>query len=81
MMMSAAEAVKAAKSVLPGAPEHAFACELCRLRGYDPNEQITTVAGLPQVANWQWIIAEQILEAGLRQMLGRNAKAQAHMVQ
>lgn len=79
-MMTAAAAVSAAKTILPGAPEHAFACELCRLRGYDPDAQIVTVVGLPPVSNWQWIIAEQILEAGLRHMLGRNAQAQDHTV-
>lgn len=78
-MMTAVDAVRAAKSVLPGAPEHAFACELCRLRGYDPDAMIVSVSGLPPVSNWQWIIAEQIIEAGLRHMLGRNAKAQAHL--
>jgi hypothetical protein len=75
-MMNAADAINAARTVLPGAPEHAVACELCRLRGYDPNAMITTVAGLPPVANWQWLIAEQILETQLRHMLGRGAKAQ-----
>lgn len=78
-MMTAIDAVNAAKSVLPGAPEHAAACELSLLRGYDPDALITTVPGIPAVANWQWLIAEQILEAGLRHMLGRNARAQAHL--
>jgi hypothetical protein len=71
--------VNAAKSILPGAPEHAFACELARLRGYDPNAMIVSVEGLPQVANWQWLIAEQILEAGLRHTLGQGAGAQKLM--
>jgi hypothetical protein len=79
-MMTAVDAVKAAKTVLPGAPEHGVACELCRLRGYDPNAMIVSVEGLPPVSNWQWLIAEQILEAQLRHMLGRNAKAQGVMV-
>lgn len=78
-MMTVVDAVNAAKSVLPGAPEHALACELSRLRGYDPEAMITTVAGVPMLTNWQWLIAEQILEAGLRHMLGRNAKAQVHI--
>jgi hypothetical protein len=77
-MMTVTDALQAAKTVLPGAPEHASACELSRLRGYDPDAMITTVPGLP-VANWQWLIAEQILQAQLRHMLGRGAKAQALM--
>jgi hypothetical protein len=31
------------------------------------------------VANWQWLIAEQILEAGLRHTLGQGAGAQKLM--
>ena len=75
-MITVADAVKAAKTVLPGAPEHAAACELSRLRGYDPDAMITTVTGIPEVANWQWLIAEQIIETGLRHMIGQGAKAQ-----
>jgi hypothetical protein len=75
MLMRASDAVMAAKTVLPGSPEHAVACELSRLRGYDPNAMITTVVGLPPVSNWQWLIAEKILEEHLRHMLGRGAKA------
>lgn len=78
-MMTAADAVKAAKTVLPGSPEHGTACELCRLRGYDPSAMITTVAGLPPVSNWQWLVAEKILEEHLRHALGRGAKAQRLM--
>lgn len=78
-MMSAIDAVKAAKTVLPGSPEHATACELSRLRGYDPSAMIVTVPGLPPVSNWQWLIAEKILEEHLRHMLGRGAKAQTLM--
>lgn len=79
-MMTHIDAVKAAKTVLPGAPEHAAACELSRLRGYDPNAMIMSVEGLPPVSNWQWIIAEQILETGLRHMLGRNAKNSSYRI-
>lgn len=75
-MMTATAAIQAAKSVLPGAPEHALACELSRLRGYDPDAMIVSIEGLPQVSNWQWLIAEQILEVGLRHMLARGAQAQ-----
>jgi hypothetical protein len=78
-MINAAGAILAAKTVLPGAPEHIVACELCVLRGYDPEAMITTVKGLPPVANWQWLIAEQILETQLRNRLGQGAKAQALM--
>jgi hypothetical protein len=78
-MMTAVDAVKAAKTVLPGSPEHATACELSRLRGCDPSAMIVTVQGLPPVANWQWLIAEKILEEHLRHALGKGAKAQSLM--
>jgi hypothetical protein len=74
--MSAEEAIKAAKSVMPGAPEHFFACQLCILRGYEPNDCIQTVKGLESLTNWQWIVAEQIIEAGLRHAMGMGARAQ-----
>ena len=38
--MTATQAVLAAKSVLPGSPEHAVACELSKLRGYDQNMRV-----------------------------------------
>jgi hypothetical protein len=75
-MMTAVDAVRAAQTVLPGSPEHAAACELSRLRGYDPQQMITTVPGLPELSNWQWLVAEKILEQQLRVLLGRNPKAQ-----
>lgn len=75
-MMTAVDACKAARTVLPGSPEHAVACELSKLRGCDPNAMIVTVAGLPPVSNWQWLVAEKILEEHLRHRLWRGAKAQ-----
>jgi hypothetical protein len=72
MMLDAPRAVMAAKTVLPGSEEHAIACELCRLRGYPPEDSIHSVAGLPPVTNWQWLIAEQMLETALRTTIARN---------
>jgi hypothetical protein len=72
MFMSAPQAVFAAQTVPPGMNEHAAACELCRMRGFDPDAPITTVAGLPPMANWHWIIAEQILEQQLKRTLAQR---------
>lgn len=66
----------AAKTVLPSSPEYAHAAELCRLRGYKPDDFVGSVAGLPPVTNAQWIIAEQILEAALR----RTLMAKTHQI-
>lgn len=74
-MMNAIDAINAARTVLPGSPEHAIACDLCWLRGLHPNDP----AHFGQVTHWQWVIAEKILEEHLRHMLGRGAKAQTLM--
>lgn len=74
-MMTAGQAATAVRmTVQPGTPEHAAACELCLMRGYNPNDPVVSVkAGIPQLANWQWILAEQILEQQLRNMIALQA--------
>lgn len=78
--MTAQSAAAAARTVQAGSPEHGAACELCILRGFDPNAmvqppRIKGQAMLPAaIPNWQWIIAEQILEAQLRMVLQPKAR-------
>lgn len=74
-MMDAAQAIFAAQSVLASSPEYAAACELCRLRGFNPQDPIMSVTGLPPCNNVQWIIAEQILEQNLRIAFKESAGA------
>lgn len=67
--ITAEKAAAAARLAPSGSPEHAIAVQVCRLRGKNP-EFPFDLTGIP---NWQHVIAEQILEAMLRQALQRAA--------
>lgn len=65
--ISAAAACRAAQLSAYGSPEYHLACQICLLRGEDP-EALAVMYGsnAPAIMNWQRVIALQALESVLR---------------
>lgn len=64
-MMSLTQAVNAALTTPSGVREYQAAFDLCIVRGFDPNGYANMI-GLPPLQHWQRVIAETLLEQGLR---------------
>jgi hypothetical protein len=65
--INAAAACQAARLSAYGSPEYHLACQICLLRGEDP-EALAPMFGTnaPAIMNWQRVIALQALESVLR---------------
>lgn len=66
-------AMSAAKATPGGTPEHAAARDICLLRGLDPDALSSLPIGTIGMANWQRVIAEQLLESDLRETMMQPA--------
>jgi hypothetical protein len=64
-MMNLNQALNAAVSTPTGTSDYQAACDLARIRGFDPMG-LASMPGVPPITHWQRVIAETLLEQSLR---------------